>query len=100
MLRLADASVSYQVQILDTTFYVKSLSILERQTLLEDITTLRESASSFEKIIDILCSIIVRIDGYEDVRKTLSSLELVQDLIIIIKAVVNESSLPEIERKN
>lgn len=100
MLRLADESKSYPVKILDTVFYIKSLSIFHRKQFLSDVLNLDESLENYVKLLDMLCTVIVKIDGYEDVRQTLMKLESMPDMAVIIRTIVNYSSLSELESKN
>lgn len=100
MLRIASPEKVYALTILGTVFHIKSLSIFERKEILIKILNLDNTLESFKDMVNIIAPAIDSIDGYDDVKKTLEQLEFVSDLGEIVKAIINYSSLSEVERKN
>ena len=100
MLRIADGIKAYPIKILDTIFYVRSMSVLERKIMLTDMIKLDGSVESFKSLLDMLSSVIIKIDGYENVSATLLKMEFMADITTIVKAVVDYSTLSEDDAKN
>lgn len=100
MLRLVDPKATHIVTILDTDFRMRSLSVREKFKTIEALRTLQASVSSYDEIIEILCSAIYAISGSENVKDILNQVESLDDILGIINGVVEYCSFKEEEAKN
>jgi len=100
MLRLVNPNESHPVEILGTTFHMRSMSIREKLDVLQALQNIEVDADQFETMLDKLCSVILSIDGYDDVKETIMSLERTEDLSVIASEIINYCTLKVEEEKN
>jgi len=105
MLRLSDPKKTHEVEILDTIFYLKSLTIAERQTALIKLAEIdfeKKGVDAFAELINLTAPLIEGIQGYENSspKEVLSKLEFINDLQEIFKQITNFSTLSTTESKN
>jgi len=100
MLRLVDPSKHHPVTICDVVFQMRSMSVREKFTTIENLSGLTATQASYDAMIDILCSVISSIDGNENVKETLNRIEHLDDLTEIINGVVGYCALMSPESKN
>ena len=103
---LVDKTRTHKITVCETDFFLRSMSIGEKEKLVYAIQNINsvddtESASAFEKLLDILCPVIITIGGYEKpVREILGQMEDFKQIKEIISAVVNHCNMTKDEAKN
>ena len=105
-LRLVNRERTHKITVSDTVFEIVSMTIGEKETLLYKIANPKEWASvenagrSFAALLDLIAPVIAKIEGHDDVRKTLDQIEDTAQLKEIINALINHCGLSESESKN
>lgn len=100
MLRLADQTKHHPVTICDVEFQMRSMSVREKFVALEKLNTLKPTSESFDAMTGTLSDIIMSIDGNENVRDVLNSIESFEDLISVVHGVIGYCSFTDDESKN
>lgn len=109
MLRTAGRNVPRKLDILGTTFNLKATTIEQKNDLLlklrmkhDDALTDEGILVTFYKCIDVICEVIISIDGFPEQEPVdvLKDLEFHSDLIKIITAITDYCSLGSDESKN
>jgi len=99
VLRLVDPNKHHSVTILDSKFSMRSMSVREKFTTIEQMGKLQPTVESYDALISHLCSVIVSIDG-KDAKEVLNSLESFSDMLAIINGVIEYCSLKDEQTKN
>lgn len=100
-LRLVNKQRTYPIVACDTTFQIVSLSIGEKEKLVHDLMNIGTDVGAFDRLLALIASAIVSIDGYTDTpTQVLSQLENIDDLKLIIQAIIAHCSLTPTESKN
>lgn len=100
MLRLVDPKKYRSIKILDTTFQLRCMSVREKFALVDSLQTMQPDLESFDTMINSLCEVISTIEGYDNVKETLSSVEDFDDLQTIIREIIKYCSMQEEASKN
>ena len=100
-LRLVNKNRSHPIEAAGTTFHIISMSVGEKESLINDIRTIGPENGAFDRLLDVLIPAITSIEGYEGTpREVLTELEQLADLRAIIQAVIAHCALTGEEAKN
>jgi len=92
---------TYPITAGDVTFNIISMSIGTKEKLVYDIQHIGHEDGAFERLLGVICPVIVSIDEYEgDTHTVLSKLEFLEDLRAIVQAVLAHCALSPDEAKN
>ena len=100
MLRLVDPSKHHPVTIADIVFQMRSMSVREKFTTIGNLRGLTATQASYDAMVDILCTVIAEIEGHENVKETLNSIEHLDGFTEIINGVISYCALTSLESKN
>ena len=100
MLRLVDPNRTQTVTILDTEFQMRSISVRDKFSIIEQLSALKAQAESFDQMVDTLCRAIHSISADENVKKVLNEVERIDDVVAIMTGVIEYCSLKDDESKN
>lgn len=100
-LLLASLSRTHKITICGTVFYIASMSIGKKESVVSQIRNLGSEDGAFERLLGIITPIITSIDGYkESPMDVLTALEDLGQLRDIVHAVIAHCSLTSDEVKN
>lgn len=100
-LRLSGPGQTISVEACGETFECRVLSVIERLTLAEAIQEIEPTLTGYTELIELIGKNITRIIGYdEEPKDILSRLVDQSDLVKVIQAVLNASSISGDAEKN
>ncbi len=100
--RIVNPQATHAVNICDTTFRVKSMSVSKRTKILFELSHVRANKEAFDEFAKILAKLIVSIDGVnKPVEEFIKDdLEYEGDVKSIITGITNYFILDEDQAKN
>ena len=100
-LRLVNKQRTHKIEVCGTTFHIISMSIGDKEQLINRIQTVGPEDGAFDRLLDVIAPAIESIDGYDSApREVLSQLEELEDLKQIIQAIIKHCALTPSESKN
>ena len=102
-LRLVNKERSHVVRACDTNFHIISMTVGEKERLLIDITNIGAEQGAWERLLNVVCPVITKIEGPDfegkDAKSILSQLEDITQMREFLQQLIAHCSLTPDERK-